>query len=140
MTYYSPLCKKHINSFFIEYFFKETLMNKSYIIPKIETLDEIENKKFADINRFKGKLKSTKRGLIDKMVLMKTSLAKLQICLTYFCNFIEKVTNLITWTEPQKTLNFYLFLIFCFFFTVRFPFRSFFIITSIIYICAKIYN
>ena len=131
MTYYSPFCRNSIDNFFIKYFFNEKFLNKNYYEPKIETIDQSEYRKFADINRFKGKLKSTKRSMIDKFKLMKKSLAKLQIFITYACNFLEKITNLIIWTEPQKTLNFYLFLICCFCFTVRFPFRYFFIFASI---------
>lgn len=114
----------------MNYFFHESLKNKTYIEPKVETISDIENKKFSDITRFKGKLKSTKRTMADKFALMKSSLAHLQIFLTYFCNFIEKVTNLITWTEPQRTLNFYLFLMIYFFVMIRFPFRYFFMLSS----------
>jgi len=132
MTYYSPYCKDSFDTFFFNYFFNENLLNKNFIEPKIETIDQAENKKFADINRFKGKLKSTKRTMIDKFKLMRKSLANLQIYITYVCNLMEKVTNLIVWNEPQKTLNFYLFVFLSFFFTVNFPFRYFFMIAGFI--------
>lgn len=128
MTYYSPFCKSTIDNFFLQHFLNESLLNKNFIEPKVETIDQAENKKFADINRFKGKLKSTKRSMIDKFKLLRKSLATLQIYITYICNLIEKITNLINWKESQKTLNFYLFVLFSFFFTVRFPFRYFFMI------------
>ena len=130
MSYYSPLCKNFIDNFFRKNFFDEEFLNRNFIEPKIETIDQSEYKKFADINRFKGKLKSSKRSMIDKLKLVKKSLTKMQICIIYTCNLLEKITNLIIWKEAQKTLNFYLFVIFCFFFTVRFPFRYFFIIAS----------
>lgn len=130
MTYYSPPCKNSIDKNFLKHFFNENLINDNFIIPKVETIDHSECKKFSDINRFKGKLKSTKRTYLDKIKLMKKSLAALQIYITTFCNLLEKISNLIIWREPQKTLNFYLFTIFCFFFTVRFPFRYFFILAS----------
>ena len=131
MTYYSPFCKNRIDQFFFDNVFNESLMNKNFIEPKVETINQAENKKFADINRFKGKLKSTKRTMIDKFKLMRKSLATLQIYITFICNFTEKIINLIIWSEPQKTLNFYLFIIFSFFFTVNFPFRYFFMIAGL---------
>ena len=131
MTYYSPFCKNRIDQFFFDYIFNESLMNKNFIEPKVDTINQAENKKFADINRFKGKLKSTKRTMIDKFKLMRKSLATLQIYITFICNFTEKIINLIIWSEPQKTLNFYLFIIFSFFFTVNFPFRYFFMIAGL---------
>jgi hypothetical protein len=126
--YQHPVLEEIINNFLNQKFFAPEHRSKIYVNPLVQTIEQIETNKTADIQRFKMKIKD-KESMYAKYQVMKKSIAKLQILLTKLCNFFEKMKNLTNWSDPQKTAFFLVFLLSAYTFTSTLPLRFFFVIS-----------
>lgn len=83
----------------------------------------LEARKFADINHLHMKIKDNE-SILSKYRAMKKSIAKMQFLIAKICNFIEKLKNLLTWSDPQKTFYFFIVIFILYVFVSRILIRA----------------
>lgn len=103
--YNHPKVKEFIQHYFISWFFNPAHRNPHYLEPRVQTLDDLENKKFMNTERWRYKLVDNE-SLVSLMKRAKKSIVILTIKLTKIAGFIEKLKNIAIWQDPTKTLMF----------------------------------
>lgn len=103
--------------------------NIDFVEPKIQTVSQVESKKFKDIERLCDKLKD-KDSILTKYRAMKKSIAKVQIIITTICDFLEKIKNLLLWKDPQRTTYFVILIFIIYVFVSRLPMRFFILLAG----------
>ena len=111
-------------SFRKENMFGLDIINPEFVEPVFETISQLDNRKFKDIERLRMKLKD-KESILTKYRAMKKSIAKVQLIITTICNFLEKMKNLLLWKDPQRTTYFLILIFILFVFVSRLPIRVF---------------
>ena len=127
-VYHHPFVKQKVDDFMNNKFFLPEHLNNQYIASELETISIFEAKKQADIKQMEKKIK-IKQGIIQKYKAVKKAMVILQVSLTYFNNLFEKMKNLITWKDPQKTWFFLSCLLCLYTVASSITFRFFFLIT-----------
>lgn len=108
------------------------ILNPEYVEPIFETISQLDDRKFKDMERLGMKLKDNE-SILTKFRAMKKSIAKVQIIITTICNFMEKMKNLLFWKDPQRTTYFLILMFILYVFFSRLPIRVFIILGGIIF-------
>ena len=104
-VYQYPTINKAIENWMDDWVFTPARLNRYYQAPHFDTIDQAQNKKIADMNRFKEKIVDPD-SLLTAIKKIKVMLAQMTITLMEVANFIEKTKNLICWSDEHRTFYF----------------------------------
>ena len=102
-------------------------INKEYKEPLVETKTQVENQRFKNIESLDLR-DINNENLITRYNKMKKSIIQLRIIITYVCDFLEKIKNLVLWKDPQRTFFFLIFIFIFYVFASKLPIRIFVIL------------
>ena len=106
VTIYSyPGVNQWVHKKLDEKIFNSEHLNPHYKEPLVETVDQVQQKKLADMNRFKARIEDPD-SLYTTLKKIKNMLAQLTIAMMQIANFMEKTKNLVCWVDQYRTFYF----------------------------------
>ena len=101
-AYHHPSVHGKATNLASKIFFGENRLNPHFIHPRVQTMRDVEIKKFMNTEKWKYRLVDPE-SLMSIYKRFKAALVGITVVLTRIMGIIEKFKNIITWQDPIRT-------------------------------------